>query len=278
MGIKTNELPTVSSLSDSASLVGNYEQGTCKYPLSALKNLFAILENGQVPYSQTPHLTANKSLYVDAALGDDTNAGTQQAPFKTIQAAIDSLPKNLDGYGVQINVAAGSYQEDVVISGFTGGRFNYSIYISGSGNVDTSRPINSLRIFNNSCSVIVQGLYVTGYSNKSAVLVSGARATVSGLLVKNNSAGEIGILVGGWGGSQALVNTCTVDGFPTAGVQVDQNSVATLNGTTIQKCGVGLQAGGARSGTGGIVMNYQPIYSGNTANTATTRNGQIFGG
>lgn len=119
MGIKTNELPTVSVLSDSASLVGNYEQGTCKYPLSALKNLFAILENGQIPYSQTSHLTGNKNLYVDAALGDDANAGTQQAPFKTIQAALNAIPKDLSRYSVTIQIGAGSYNESVDIVGFT---------------------------------------------------------------------------------------------------------------------------------------------------------------
>ena len=59
----------------------------------------ADLVDGQVPYEQIPHLANNVTLYVDAATGDDANDGSQEMPFKTIQAAVDSLPKDL-GTGV----------------------------------------------------------------------------------------------------------------------------------------------------------------------------------
>lgn len=62
-------------------------------------NILDILENE----TQGP-----LNLFVDSSLGKDTNPGTSIAPFKTIQAAIDSLPKRIR-HPVVINVAAGNH-------------------------------------------------------------------------------------------------------------------------------------------------------------------------
>lgn len=60
--------------------------------------------------------TENLTLYVDAA-GNDSNPGTQDRPFLTIQAAIDSLPK-IVRHQVNINVGVGNFSA-FAISGFT---------------------------------------------------------------------------------------------------------------------------------------------------------------
>lgn len=68
-------------------------------------------------------IVANPTLYVDDTNGNDANAGASAGSgnaLKTIQAAIDKLPKTIKGTGT-INIAAGTYREQVTIEKFTGG-------------------------------------------------------------------------------------------------------------------------------------------------------------
>lgn len=58
--------------------------------------------------------TADMTLYVDQATGSDSNTGLVGFPLKTIQAAIDRVPKIVK-HNVTINVAAGAYTDDVNI-------------------------------------------------------------------------------------------------------------------------------------------------------------------
>lgn len=56
-------------------------------------------------------------LYVHADRGDDTTAdGTEEKPFKTIQAAVDGIPF-LSSSNFSVHVAPGAYLEDVMIIG-----------------------------------------------------------------------------------------------------------------------------------------------------------------
>ena len=57
----------------------------------------------------TPVLKAGKTIYVSTTGRDDTGNGSESSPYATIQKAIDSLPKNLGGNTVTINVASGTY-------------------------------------------------------------------------------------------------------------------------------------------------------------------------
>ena len=94
-------------------------------------------------------LTENKNIYVDqshANAGDNTETeteingiiykrGSEQLPFKTIQAAVDFVTNTyaLGNYNVHIRIKAGTYQENVVLPSYsrgTGGCF----LVSNSGN------------------------------------------------------------------------------------------------------------------------------------------------
>lgn len=56
-----------------------------------------------------PHLRANITYYV-APTGSNNNTGlSSSAPLATIQAAVNKLPKNLNGYNANIVLAAGTY-------------------------------------------------------------------------------------------------------------------------------------------------------------------------
>lgn len=60
----------------------------------------------------------NNFLYVDAVQGSDSNAGTQSAPFKTVQAAVTRANVlNQSGMGIRIIVNPGVYRESVTVAG-----------------------------------------------------------------------------------------------------------------------------------------------------------------
>jgi hypothetical protein len=69
-------------------------------------------------------LAADRSYYVNVSTGSDSNTGLSSgAAFATIQKAVDIVQYNLDlnNYNVTINVAAGTYPEEVVIGDYVGG-------------------------------------------------------------------------------------------------------------------------------------------------------------
>lgn len=78
---------------------------------------------GFVDELETIHIdtTEDLMLYVSTSGNDNSGDGTEDKPFATIQHAIDSVPKNLNGRVITINIASGTYSEDVVVSGFHGG-------------------------------------------------------------------------------------------------------------------------------------------------------------
>lgn len=67
-------------------------------------------------------LTSDVTVYVSTSGSDTNGSGDLDAPFRTIQAAIDALPKNMDGYTATVNITAGTYDERVVCRGFIGGK------------------------------------------------------------------------------------------------------------------------------------------------------------
>ena len=78
-------------------------------------------------------LTSNITPYVSESTGSDiTGDGSQAKPFKTIQHAIDMIPKDLGGHTAIITVADGTYSESVNIIGFYNGEFR--LYSNGVKN------------------------------------------------------------------------------------------------------------------------------------------------
>ena len=129
---------------------------------TALSNK-ADLVDGEVPLSQLPQLHQDIGVYVDAVNGSDDNNGSLQTPFATIQAAVDSLPKNLGAYSVTIYLAPGEYQAGATIQGFYGGgkRYYQSITIQAKEN---EFPVINGYVFvvGSSCSVRLSNLKING--------------------------------------------------------------------------------------------------------------------
>ena len=87
-------------------------------------------------------LTTHKTVYVATTGSDTTGTGTQAAPFATINKALASIPKNLNGYSATINVAAGTYPEKVSITNFGNGTLKIT------GTVGETATISGLFVAN----------------------------------------------------------------------------------------------------------------------------------
>lgn len=114
-------------------------------------------------------LTANKTIYVSGAGSDALGNGSSTNPYATVQKAIDTLPKNLNGYSAIINIAAGSYTEDVNIHSFTSG----NVVLTGASGAAVS--LRTLRVsFGAMVRVENIELSLTGSINEYALGVTNA--------------------------------------------------------------------------------------------------------
>lgn len=234
--------------------------------------------NGQMPYVQTPHLTENVTLYVDATAGDDANPGTQIQPYKTIQAAVDSLPKDLGGFIATINVAAGNYPENVKINGFYNGKFSGALKIAGSSAKDQTRTIGSIFASNCDTHVSISGVCLNG--NESGYSFDSEASDVdliSSIIDGTSSTAVVGVGCGNWGFANLRIFYCDIDGFDTSGVLIG-NGILEVNSVAINNCGVGLTVGSSGAGRQGLCLVRNVTYQNCTSNTQTYGNSQIFGG
>ena len=208
-----------------------------------------------MPYSQAPRLTEDRTIYVSPD-GDNNNPGTQEAPFKTIQAALNSLPKDLDHYCVKIIVAEGEYDEYVRICGFSGG-LHYAITIEGddSGVIGReTRTVKNILVSNCSSAVQIRGICVIGQQYTESISILSAHVDLEYVTVKNQDVNSYyGIVVGRFFGATTTLNRCVIDGF-FCGISIYSASVSCALATNIKNCTVGIGVGNRDDGTAGIFI------------------------
>jgi hypothetical protein len=100
-------------------------------------------------------LRDNITLYVATTGSDSTGGGTSAEPFKTIQYAINTLPKDLGSKTATIIVEEGTYSENVVISGFYSG--SLILHSTAGLALSDAHKINSITCSNNSARVYIYG-------------------------------------------------------------------------------------------------------------------------
>lgn len=66
-------------------------------------------------------LSGHRTVYVSTAGSDSVGDGTEANPYATITKALSTIPKNLNGFSATVNVAAGTYSENVTIQHFGNG-------------------------------------------------------------------------------------------------------------------------------------------------------------
>lgn len=88
--------------------------------------------------SKSDCLTTDVVVYVTTGGSDVDGDGSLDSPFRTIQAAVDAIPKHLGGHTAEIYIDFGVYDERVVVVGFSGGKLK----IGQPGNVFTIKGID----------------------------------------------------------------------------------------------------------------------------------------
>lgn len=119
---------------------------------------------GTLGYELTVHVATTGS--------DTTGNGTQANPFRTIQRAVDIIPKDLNGYRAVIEVAAGTYDEHVYISSFNGGRI--AINSDSKNTLVGSCSVKSISAKFCSAYVYLNGFNLT-YAEDAALVVWGCQ-------------------------------------------------------------------------------------------------------
>lgn len=159
---------------------------------------------------------------------DETGNGTSAAPYATIGKALSVIPKNLNEQTVTINVAAGTYNEDVVVKDFVG-------CINISGVYDRVVTINSLKI--EACICLMSNISIRATNGISvtngATLISNSKLTVVG--------GTDGVSISR--GSTCIVNAAlSVSGISGAGVYATSASRVYLLSFIVSNAIVALEA------------------------------------
>ena len=184
---------------------------------------------------------ADIDFYVTPDGNDSTGDGTEAKPFRQIQKAIDSLPKNLGGKTIRIHIASGEYVS-VNVEGFYGGNQ------SGGAN---------LRINSDG----TDGVIINGYVRVRGcdVQVSFGKATLRG--------SAVGYDVIAYGCKYvSFVGLICSDTSSKKGIVVDTCSYVMVNGCTLSNKEIALEAYGSMVMTHSLkgTNNAYGIKSGNS--------------
>ena len=128
-------------------------------------NSFAVLGDRQINY------------FVDGALGDDSNIGTVDSPFKTIQRAINASDESVNPGANHIFVNPGNYYEELFIYD------QDPLSIDGLGGTPWDVVINSMGTKSSAMSTI--GIYGSTEVKISDVWVTGPKVGISANNVHN---------------------------------------------------------------------------------------------
>lgn len=194
--------------------------------------------------SKADGVAESATIYVATSGSDTGGDGTDGAPYATIQKAIDSIPKVLNGKHITIDIAAGTYPERVQIDGFSGGRLTLGV----AGRTVT---VNGISVWSSSFVRINISNITYSSANPGTLLYGGANSevfVVSGLTLQGG-------------------------GNTTIGIGFEQGSILTTTGTTITISGTTYAA--VHANTGAKVVLYRVAGTSNTGSALRTDNGGV---
>lgn len=129
-------------------------------------------------------LEEDTTIFVSKSGNDSTGNGTSAKPYLTINKAISSIPRNINGRNCIINIAAGTYSENIAFHDFIGG----AVVVNGVTGAEVT--VSGLTVEN--CSVLIsdikltvgsQGIFLGSkgmlYSATANIVVSGAATGIT---------------------------------------------------------------------------------------------------
>lgn len=208
----------------------------------------------------------NTAIGVTGEPNDDNDGLTWASPLKSIQEAVDRLPKHFDG-NVFINLASGqSFRESFVIAGFCG---NGSITVDGI-NMGTTKVIGNIDVNRNNVATYLKNFTQNATDSYSAMSLNNAHVELTSIKING------------------VVNNGTLYGFDCL-----YRAYVKLTSCEVYSCERGIRAGyggtahlysgnkgyGSVSGLyaqSGIIMGTDTAPAG-VANSVVTQGGQNFG-
>lgn len=203
-------------------------------------------------------------IYVSPSGSDAAGDGTESAPFATIQRAIDSISKNIGDRNITINIASGTYTEDIVISGFYGGILRLTFGAVTIRSISIYETI--VYMSGTSLTLAASGKTYGIYLHRAANVIAQVPITINGAV--NGIYATFGST---FAGNQAIVvNSCTyaIAAMYTAHVYISALSGSRNNNGIQATAGIvslGSMAAGVAS-TEYITGNGGRIYTGSQAN------------
>lgn len=157
-----------------------------EYDYAAMKmNIEDIFQR----FNKTPlSTTADMTLYVNTATGNDNNDGlTSGTALKTITAAIGKIPQIVN-HTVTINVADGTYNENIVLNGFFG---KGVITLNGNTTTPTNVKILSATILRSN-NVGIVGFEATSTTSDGFVINRSSGCSVASCVCQTSSGTNVG--------------------------------------------------------------------------------------
>jgi hypothetical protein len=195
-------------------------------------------------------LSANTTFNVATTGSDTTGDGSSGNPWATLQHAIDFVSNNVDlnGFAVQINVAAGTYAgftaSGAWVGAITGGSVNPPVTLNGDTTTPANVTINGTCIVTFCCAIGVQGFTFTGStgintSRYSLIQITG-NCTFAGTNAVHMQIGRFGTVV-------------VAAGYTIAGTTPSSHWVVVNNGVLIVNGGLTLTLSGTPAFSNGFI-------------------------
>ena len=176
--------------------------------------------------SKADAMTEEAVVYVSPSGNDLAGDGTVDTPYATIQKALDSIPKNLNGHTVTIDIASGTYEERVAVNGFIGGKLK--IGVQGRSVVIRGFAISGCSFVETNISNITKS---SGFSGAFYFVDKGSSVLIaSAMKIEGSNASDSGISATTGSTVYAASNvTLTISNCYGAAVQADLCSFVSVD-------------------------------------------------
>lgn len=146
--------------------------------------------------------TGETDIYVSTSGNDTSGDGSESYPYRTIQHAIDMLPKNLNDKDIKLHVKSGTYSENVVISGFYGGTLRLAVETVTISSLTVYETV--MIIEGSALNLAANGKTYGFHCHRSANVICQCNLTING------SVNGLYVAYGSrFTGKNVIVNSCT---------------------------------------------------------------------
>lgn len=177
------------------------------------------IEDNLLYLYNTDGVRADKTVYVATTGNDNTGTGSASAPYATINKALNSISKTTNGRAVAVNIAAGTYAENILIKGYSG-----PIILTGSYNAVAI--VSSFKV--DGCICILDTLAIT-VAGKTIEVTNGATLVGTGRLNASGAATNVSVTNGSRVSLSAL-NSASASGYALSVDGASQAHFGTMQG------------------------------------------------